>query len=160
MAREKTPATPAIRMLRARNVDFSVHHFAYEVKGGTAASARKLGVDEHCVIKTLIMEDEMKNPLIVLMHGDLQVSAKGLARVVGVKSVTPCTSETAHKHTGYQVGGISPFGVRRVMPVYMEKTILAFPRIYIDGGKQGLAVCLDPRVVVCLLKPILVQVGI
>jgi Cys-tRNA(Pro) deacylase len=160
MAKEKSPVTPAVRALRAAGVEFADHLYAYEEKGGTAASARELGVDEHCVVKTLVMEDERKTPLLVLMHGDRQVSVRELARTIGAKSVLPCTPETAQKHTGYLVGGTSPFGTRRSMPVYMEETILGLPRIYINGGKRGYLVGLEPREVVRLLKPVLVRVGI
>ncbi len=160
MSKEKTPVTPAVRALRAAGVEFTDHPYDYEEKGGTAVSARELGVDEHCVIKTLIMEDERKNPLIVLMHGDRQVSTKELARLIGVKGVTPCTPETALKHSGYLVGGTSPFGTRKGMPVYMEETIMELPRVYINGGKRGYLVGLDPRDVVRMLKPVLVKVGI
>ncbi len=160
MAKEKTPITPAVRTLRAANVPFTDHLYAYEEKGGTAVSARELGVDEHCVIKTLIMEDDGKQPLIVLMHGDRQVSTKELARLLGVKTVTPCTPDTANRHSGYLVGGTSPFGTRKAMPIYMEETILELPRIYINGGKRGYLVGLDPRDVVRLLKPALVRIGI
>ncbi len=160
MAKEKTPVTPAVRVLRAAKTPFTDHLYAYEEKGGTAVSARELGVDEHCVIKTLIMEDDGKHPLIVLMHGDRQVSTKELARLIGVKTVTPCTPDTANRHSGYLVGGTSPFGTRRAMPVYMEETILELPRIYINGGKRGYLVGLDPKDVVRLLKPVLVRVGI
>ncbi len=160
MAKDKTPVTPAVRMLRAAGVSFTEHPYAYEEKGGTAVSARELGVDEHAVVKTLIMEDERKLPLIVLMHGDRQVSTKELARVMGVKGVVPCTPETAFRHSGYQVGGTSPFGSRKQMPVYLEESILELPRIYINGGKRGFLVGIDPREVVRLLKPTLVRVGI
>jgi Cys-tRNA(Pro) deacylase len=160
MSKEKTPVTPAVRALRAAGVNFTDHPYAYEEKGGTAVSARELGVDEHCVVKTLIMEDERKNPCIVLMHGDRQVSTKELARLMGVKSVTPCTPEMALKHSGYLVGGTSPFGTRTSMPVYMEETILGLPKIYINGGKRGYLVGIAPREVVRLLKPVLVTVGI
>ena len=160
MTKSKTPVTPAVRVLRAAKVEFTDHLYTYEEKGGTAVSARELGVDEHAVVKTLVMEDERKKPLIVLMHGDRQVSEKQLARVVGVKTVTPCTPETAHKHTGYLVGGTSPFGTRTTMPVYMEETILDLPRIYINGGKRGYLVGIDPQEMMRLLKPVLVRVGI
>jgi Cys-tRNA(Pro) deacylase len=160
MAKEKAPVTPAVRALRAAKIPFTDHLYAYEEKGGTTVSARELGVDEHCVIKTLIMEDDEKRPLIVLMHGDLQVSTKELARLIGVKTVTPCTPDTANRHSGYLVGGTSPFGTRKAMPVYMEETIPELPRIYINGGKRGYLVGLDPRDVVRLLKPVLVRVGI
>jgi Cys-tRNA(Pro) deacylase len=125
MAKEKTPVTPAVRQLRAEKVAFTDHPYTYEEKGGTSVSARELGVDEHCVIKTLVMEDERKEPLIVLMHGDMQVSTKELARIIGVKQITPCTPDSAQKHTGYMVGGTSPFGTRRSMTVYMEASLSA-----------------------------------
>ncbi len=160
MAKEKAPVTPAVRALRSAKIPFTDHLYAYEEKGGTAVSARELGVDKHCVIKTLIMEDDGKQPLIVLMHGDRQVSTKELARLMGMKAVTPCTPDTANRHSGYLVGGTSPFGTRKAMPVYMEETILELPRIYINGGKRGYLVGLDPRDVVRLLKPVLVRVGI
>jgi Cys-tRNA(Pro) deacylase len=160
MSKDKTPVTPAVRALRAAGVNFTEHPYAYEEKGGTAVSARELGVDEHAVVKTLVMEDERKNPLVVLMHGDRQVSTRELARIIGVKNVGPCAPETALKHSGYQVGGTSPFGTRKVMPVYLEETILDLPRIYINGGKRGFLVGIDPRELVRLLKPVLVRVGI
>jgi Cys-tRNA(Pro) deacylase len=160
MAKEKTPVTPAVRTLRAAGVQFTDHLYAYEEKGGTAVSARELGVDEHCVVKTLIMEDDKKNPFIVLMHGDRQVSTKELARVIGARAVTPCTPETAQRHSGYMVGGTSPFGTRKEMPVYLEETIPGLPKIFINGGKRGYLVGLDPKEVVRLLKPALVKVGI
>ena len=160
MSKEKSPVTPAIRALRGAGVAFTEHHYKYEEKGGTAVSARELGVDEHAVVKTLIMEDERKNPLIVLMHGDRQVSTKELARVIAIRSVAPCALETANRHSGYLVGGTSPFGTRKAMPVYMEESILDLPRIYINGGKRGFLVGIDPKDVVKLLKPELVKVGI
>lgn len=160
MAREKPPITPAIRMLRAEKVAFTDHLYAYEEKGGTAVSARELGVDEHCVIKTLVMEDENRSPLIVLMHGDLQVSTRELARSAGVKQISPCSPETARKHTGYLVGGTSPFGTRRSMPVFMEEGIAGLEKIYINGGKRGYLVEMAPRDLIRVLKPITVNVGI
>lgn len=160
MAKDKTPVTPAVRQLRAENVNFSDHPYPYEEKGGTAVSARELGVDEHCVIKTLVMEDECKQPLIVLMHGDRQVSTKELARIMGVKQVCPCTPESAHKYTGYMVGGTSPFGTRRTMPIYMEAGISTLERIYINGGKRGYLVSMTPAELSRVLQPILVTVGI
>jgi Cys-tRNA(Pro) deacylase len=159
MAKDKTPVTPAIRQLRAAGVSFTDHLYEYEEKGGTAVSARSLDVDEHSVVKTLIMEDDGKEPLVVLMHGDKQVSTKELARVIGVKTISPCTPETAHRHTGYMVGGTSPFGTRKTLPVYMERTILELPRIYINGGKRGYLVGLDPQDAVRLLRPALVTVA-
>lgn len=160
MAKETFPVTPAIRALRAAKVDFTEALYAYEEHGGTAASARELGVDEHRVIKTLIMEDEKKNPLIVLMHGDMEVSTKELARFLKVKTISPCTPETANKHTGYLVGGTSPFGTRKTMPVYMEATIMDLPQILINGGKRGFLVVMNPRDAAAILKPTLVRVGI
>jgi Cys-tRNA(Pro) deacylase len=160
MARDKLPVTPAIRLLRQEQVAFTANPYAYEEKGGTAVSARELGVDEHAVIKTLIMEDDRSTPLIVLMHGDRQVSTRELARVIGVKTVVPCAPAVADRHSGYQVGGTSPFGTRKPMPVYLEETILELPKIYINGGKRGFLIGLDPREVVRLLRPTLVKVGI
>jgi Cys-tRNA(Pro) deacylase len=160
MAKDKAPVTPAVRQLRAEKVAFSDHPYNYEEKGGTAVSARELGVDEHCVIKTLVMEDEHKRPLIVLMHGDLQVSTKELARFIGVRQITPCSPEMAQKHTGYQVGGTSPFGTRHPMTVYMEAGISALERIYINGGKRGYLVSMPPAELLRVLQPIPVSVGI
>ena len=160
MAKEKPPVTPAVRVLRAAGVIFTDHLYTYEEKGGTAVSARELGVDEHCVIKTLIMEDDAREPLVVLMHGDRQVSTRELARQIGARSVSPCMPETAQKHSGYLVGGTSPFGTRRSMPVYLEETILDLPAIYLNGGKRGYLVGMDPRQLVTLLKPVMVRVGI
>lgn len=160
MAREKMPVTPAVRQLRAAGVQFTEHLYDYEDKGGTAVSARELGVDEHTVVKTLIMEDERKNPLVVLMHGDCQVSTKELARLMGVKLVSPCAPEVANRHSGYLVGGTSPFGTRKPLPVYLEESILRLPRIYLNGGKRGFLLGIDPREVVRLLKPVVVTVAI
>lgn len=160
MAKEKTPVTAAVRHLRAEKVTFRDHLYAYEEKGGTAASSRELGVDEHAVIKTLVMEDENRKPLIVLMHGDLQVSTKELARVLGVKQVSPCSADVAQKQSGYLVGGTSPFGTRHQMPVYMEDSIATLSKIYINGGKRGYLVEIDPAELVRVLKPRLVTVGI
>ena len=160
MAKVKSPVTAAIRVLRQAGVPFGEHPYTYEDKGGTAVSARELGVDERSVVKTLIMEDEGKAPLVVLMHGDLQVSTKELARAIGVKSVTPCNPETAQRHSGYLVGGTSPFGTRKQMPVYVEETILELPLVYINGGSRGFLVSIPPRELVRVLKPVLVNVGI
>jgi Cys-tRNA(Pro) deacylase len=160
MAKLKTPMTPAIRLLKQRKVVFTSHLYDYEDKGGTAVSARELGIDEHQVIKTLIMEDESRTPLVILMHGDKEVSTKQLARIVGCKSVLPCPPDRADKNSGYQVGGTSPFATRQQMPVYMEKTILQLDRIYLNGGKRGFLVGLSPQVVVEVLHPTLVQVAI
>ena len=160
MGKDKTPVTAAVRTLRAAGISFTEHSYAYEERGGTAVSSRELGVDEHAVVKTLVMEDERKNPMIVLMHGDRQVSAKELARVIGVKTVVPCSPETALKHSGYQVGGTSPFGTRKIMPVYLEETILGLQKIYLNGGKRGFLVGLDPRELVRLLSPVPVRVAV
>lgn len=137
MGKEKLPSTPAVRALRAGGVGFTEHPYTYEDKGGTAVCARELRVDEHSVIKTLVMEDDAKRPIIVLMHGDEEVSTKELARHLGVKRVAPCTPDAAARHTGYMVGGISPFGTKKTMPVYMEETIAGLDKIYINGGRRG-----------------------
>jgi Cys-tRNA(Pro) deacylase len=159
MTKEKLPITSAIRQLRAAGVSFTDHLYEYEEKGGTAVSARSLNVDEYSVVKTLIMEDDAKQPLVVLMHGDKQVSTKALARTLGVKTISPCTPEVANRHTGYMVGGTSPFGLRKTMPIYMERTILELSRIYINGGRRGYLVGLDPADAVRLLQPVLVSVA-
>jgi Cys-tRNA(Pro) deacylase len=153
-------ATPAIHFLRQHKVPFTEHPYRYEDRGGTAVSSRELGVDEHIVIKTLVMEDERKQPLIVLMHGDRDVSTKNLARQIGCKTVTPCDPEVAQKHTGYLVGGTSPFGTRRQMPVYLERSIAALDRIYINGGKRGYVIALTPADLVRVLAPTLVEAGL
>ncbi len=158
MSQDKTPVTAAIRMLRQHKAVFSDHLYAYEEKGGTAVSARELGVDEHAVIKTLVMEDETKRPLIVLMHGDREVSTKNLARHIGVKTISPCVPDIANKHSGYMVGGTSPFGTRKAMPVYMQASIAALEKIYINGGKRGYLVGVAPQTVIDILKPELVEV--
>lgn len=158
--KEKPPMTLAIRALQDAGVSFQSHLFTYEEKGGTAVSSRELGVPEHHVIKTLIMENDNKEPLIVLMHGDLQVSTKQLARDLGAKTISPCKPEVADRHSGYQVGGTSPFGTRKKMPVYMEKTILDLKTIYLNGGKRGYLVSLSPLDVQRMLQPQLVSVGV
>jgi len=160
MSKDKAPATTAVRELRANKVEFTDHLYEYEEKGGTAISARELGVPEHAVVKTLVMEDDARNPLIVLMHGDLKVSTKELARIIGVKTVAPCNPDTANRHSGYMVGGTSPFGTRKKMPVYMEETILELQTIYINGGRRGYLVGIAPKEVVRVLAPKLVKVGI
>jgi len=157
MAQDKNPTTMAVRVLREHDVPFTHHPYEYEERGGTEVSARELGVHEHAVIKTLIMEDEKKQPLVVLMHGDREVSTKNLARQLGVKSIVPCAPAVADRHSGYQVGGTSPFGTRRVMPVYMERTIADLPRIYINGGRRGYLVGLAPADAIRVLSPILVD---
>ena len=152
--------TNAIRVLRENKADFILRPYNYEEKGGTAVSARELGVDEHLVIKTLVMEDDNRKPLIILMHGDKQVSTKALARVLGVKSINPCEPATAAKHTGYVVGGTSPFGTRKTVPVYVERTILDLRKIYINAGKKGLLAEMAPSELVRVLKPMPVEVAI
>jgi len=160
LGREKMPVTAAVRALRAAGVVYTEHPYNYEEKGGTAVSARELGVDEHCVVKTLVMEDDRKRPLVVLMHGDRQVSTKELARAIGARAVAPCSPETASRHSGYVVGGTSPFGTRHAMPVYMEETILELPKIYINGGRRGFLVGMSPWEVVRILSPVPVRVAI
>lgn len=150
--------TAALRVLEAAKCSFEICRYKYVDKGGTRASSQALGVDEHSVIKTLIFETDKREPLIVLMHGDQQVSAKGLARHIGVKSVAPCTPDTAQKHSGYQVGGTSPFGTRKPMPLYMQQSIAELECIYINGGKRGLLVKLPPRALMQELKPELVDI--
>lgn len=157
MSEIKYPLTPAIEFLRENNVEFEPYVFSYEEKGGTAVSSRELGVSEHSIIKTLIMETETKDPLIVLMHGDRQVSTKDLARAIGVKSIVPCHPDVANGHSGYQVGGTSPFATRQKMPVYLQKTILDLDKIFINGGGKGFLVRLDPREIQRVLNTVLVD---
>ncbi|QOL51439.1 Cys-tRNA(Pro) deacylase [Massilia litorea] len=154
--KEHVSETPATSFLRKHAVAFSEHPYAYEEHGGTAVSARALGVPEHDVVKTLVMQDEAARPLIVLMHGDCKVSTKNLARAIGCKSVEPCKPEVAQRHSGYLVGGTSPFGIRKAMPVYVEESILALEKIYINGGRRGYLVGIAPRVLVEVLgaKPV------
>ncbi|MBW7925354.1 MAG: aminoacyl-tRNA deacylase, partial [Burkholderiaceae bacterium] len=148
MSRSETPAT---QFLRRNGVAFGEHRYDYVEHGGTAESARQLGVDEHAVVKTLVMQDEAARPLIVLMHGDRKVSTKNLARQAGRKSIEPCAPEAAQRHSGYPVGGTSPFATRKAMPVYVDAPVLALPRIWINGGRRGFLVSLEPRVLVDLL---------
>ncbi|TIC83456.1 Cys-tRNA(Pro) deacylase [Crenobacter intestini] len=157
MAKDKLPVTQAVRMLREHQVDFSGHLYKYEDKGGTRVSSRELGIDEHACIKTLIMEDDAHQPLIVLMHGDREVATGLLARQIGAKKVTPCDPKTADRHSGYQVGGTSPFGTRHPMPVYLQASVAELPRIWINGGKRGFLVGLAPSELIRVLKPILVD---
>ena len=156
---DNVPTTPAIRVLREHGVAFTGHSYAYEERGGTAVSARELGVPEHAIIKTLVMEDDARHPLIVLMHGDREVSTKSLARFLGVKTITPCDPAIADRHSGYQVGGTSPFGTRRKMPVFMQQTIVDVPRVYINGGRRGYLVGLAPADIVRVLAPTLVDIA-
>jgi Cys-tRNA(Pro) deacylase len=159
MKASKVPVTQAIRVLRTAKVAFEDHPYTYIDGGGTAQFAREHGIDEHLVVKTLIMEDERGNPMIVLMHGDRQVSTQALARAIGVKRIQPCVPAIADKHSGYQVGGTSPFGTRRAMPVYCESGIAALPRIYINGGKRGYIISLATADALALLKPTLVEMA-
>jgi Cys-tRNA(Pro) deacylase len=154
------PVTMAVRTLRRHGVEFTPHLYPWEPRGGTAASAAHLGVDEHRVIKTLIFEDEAGKPLCILMHGDREVSARNLARQTGRKSVAPCAPEVADRHSGYQVGGTSPFGLRRAMPIYWEKSIGALPHIYINGGARGFLVGIAPADLERVLGPTGVDVAI
>src|SRR5580765_2797121 len=148
--------TPATQFLRRHGVTFGEHPYDYVEHGGTEESARQLGVDEHHVVKTLVMEDEHAKPLIVLMHGDRTVSTKNLARQIGAKRIEPCKPEVANRHSGYLIGGTSPFGTKKAMPVYIEESILALPKILINGGRRGYLVGIDPQVCVRLLdaKPV------
>jgi Cys-tRNA(Pro) deacylase len=155
----KVPVTSATRVLTAKGVAYTPHLYRYEEHGGTRVSARELGVDEHAVVKTLVMEDERGTPLVVLMHGDREVSTKALARQLGVKTIRICAPDVATKHSGYLVGGTSPFGTRKPMRVCMERTILDLPRMYVNGGHRGFLVCLDPNDAAAVLDPTLVDVG-
>lgn len=142
--KDRVSETPATQWLRKHGVTFSEHPYDYEEHGGTSVSSRKLGVDEHHVVKTLIMQDEKAQPLVVLMHGDCKVSTKNLARQIGCKSVEPCKPEVANRHSGFLIGGTSPFGTRKAMPVYVEESILSLNRIYINGGRRGFLVGIAP----------------
>lgn len=160
MSNERVPSTPAVLALRAAKIEFTPHFYTYEEKGGTAVSARELGVDEHAVVKTLVMADDKGAPLIVLMHGDKQVSTKALARLIDVKTVTPCAPDVAQRHSGYRVGGTSPFGTRKKIPVYVQRSVLDLPAIYINGGSRGFLVRIAPRVLIEVLAARPVEVAI
>ena len=149
--------TPAIAWLRAQGVPFTEHPYDYVEHGGTDESSRQLGVDNHAVVKTLVMQDEHAQPLIVLMHGDRQVSTKNLARAIGAKTVEPCKPEVAQRHSGYQVGGTSPFGLRKPLPVYVQDTVLVLPRIFINGGRRGYLVGITPAVLQSPLQAVPVK---
>jgi Cys-tRNA(Pro) deacylase len=155
-----SPSTAAALFLRAQGVSFTEHAYRYEERGGTAVAARELGVPEHAVVKTLVMEDDGRAPLIVLMHGDREVSTKQLARQIGARAVAPCRPEVAARHTGYLVGGTSPFATRKPLPVYVERTILDLPAIYINGGSRGFLLGVAPADVVRVLHATLVDVAI
>jgi Cys-tRNA(Pro) deacylase len=153
------PETPATRFLRQHRIAFSSHLYDYEEHGGTRVSARELNVSEHAVVKTLIMEDEHAHPMVVLMHGDRKVSTKELAREIGCKKVEACKPDVANRHSGYLIGGTSPFGTRKQMPVYMERTILDLPLVYINGGRRGFLVGIHAHDLLRALHPKLVEVG-
>ena len=150
---EHAPETQATKFLKSQKIAFSTHLYAYEEHGGTKVSARELNIDEHAVVKTLIFEDENAKPLIVLMHGDCKVSTKELARQIGCKKVEPCKPEVANRHTGYLVGGTSPFGTKKQMPIYIEKSILDLPLILINGGRRGFLVGVHPHDILRSLNP-------
>ncbi len=152
--------TPATAFLKAKGIAFSEHEYGYVEHGGTEVPARALGVPEHHIVKTLVMEDESRKPLLVLMHGDRKVSTKNLARQAGRKSIEPCKPEVAQRHTGYQVGGTSPFGTRKLVPIYAERSILEVPEIYITGGRRGLLVKLRSAELARALAPTLVDVAL
>jgi Cys-tRNA(Pro) deacylase len=160
MSKGDYPMTPAVRMLRDHKVSYAPHLYDYQEHGGTSRSASELDVNEHAVVKTLVMETDKREPLIILMHGDREVSTKELARAIGAKTVAPCKPNVAQKHTGYMVGGTSPFGTRKRLPVYAERTIFDLPTIYINGGKRGFLVSLDPQVLKTLLPVTEVAVAI
>jgi Cys-tRNA(Pro) deacylase len=160
LAKADYPITPAIRTLREKGAQFTPHLYAYEEHGGTRHSAEALNVPEHRVIKTIVMETDARSPLIVLMHGDMEVSTKQLARLLGVKQVQPCSPETAQKHTGYMVGGTSPFGTRKGLPVYAESSIFELPRIFINGGKRGFLVEIEPIILKRALSITEIEAGI
>ncbi|MCF8033330.1 MAG: aminoacyl-tRNA deacylase [Desulfarculaceae bacterium] len=160
MPKKKIPSTPALHALKGAGVDFIPRLYDYVDHGGTGEAARQLGADEHAVVKTLVMAGPDKAPFLVLMHGDKEVSTKALARQLGIKEVNPCPERDAQRHTGYQVGGISPFGIRKPLPVYVEKGILALPRLLINGGKRGLLLEITPSVLEEILSPTPVEAAI
>jgi len=154
------PETPATRFLKQHGVRYSTHLYEYEAHGGTKVSSARLNVDEHAVVKTLVMEDENAVPLIVLMHGDRKVSTKELARQIGRKRVEPCAPETANRHSGYLVGGTSPFGLRKPLPVFMEGSIADLAIVYINGGRRGFLVGLSPHEILRVLRPRLINAAL
>jgi Cys-tRNA(Pro) deacylase len=156
----KTPSTSATRLLRELKIPYSEHLYPYEEHGGTEVAARSLGVDEHAVVKTLVLEDEAGKPLIVLMHGDRDVSTKALARQIGRKTVQLCKPEVANRHSGYQVGGTSPFGTKKAMPVFVERTILALDRVFINGGSRGFLLEILPADLARVLRPVEVDAAL
>jgi Cys-tRNA(Pro) deacylase len=160
MTKERIPGTPAILAMKQNGLAFTLRPYRYEEHGGTRVSAQELGVDEHLVIKTLVMEDERGVPLIILMNGDRQVSTKALARVLGVKTITPCDPRIAEKHTGYRVGGTSPFGTKKPLRTFIEEGIADLPRILINAGSRGLLAEMSPAELIRILKPVMVKVAI
>ncbi len=160
MTKERIPSTPAIRVLRKSGISFTPRTYKYEDRGGTKVAARELKCDEYQMVKTLVMEDINHEPFIILMHGDMEVSTKELARAIGTKAVIPCDPHTAQKHTGYLVGGTSPFGTRKNIPIYMEESIAALSTLLINAGRRGLLVEMQPAQLVRILAPVPVKVGI
>jgi len=160
MAKKKTSSSPVTRLLQQHGASFSVHEYKYTPNGGTACSSKELGVEEHQVIKTLVMEDEKQSPCIILMHGDCNVSTKELARNIGCKTIAPCKPEVAQRHTGYMVGGTSPFATRKELPLYAETSIMKLDQIYINAGRRGLLVCITPQALESILRPTMVQVAV
>jgi len=160
MAKEKFPGTQAIRILKKHAANYTLHPYRYEEKGGTGGAAEALNVEEYQVIKTLVMEDDKKEPLLMLMHGNRQVSTKALARALKVKMVQPCEPQMAYRHTGYFVGGMSPFGIKKELKVYIEATIMDLPRIYINAGRKGLLAEMSPKDLIKILDPIPVNVAV
>lgn len=160
MSQDKAPVTAAVRVLRQHRVAYTEHLYDYVEHGGTAESSRQLGVTEHEVVKTLVMQDENRQPLIVLMHGDRQVSTRNLARQTGRKHIEPCAPEVANRHSGYMVGGTSPLGTKKPIPVFVERSVLELERIYLNGGKRGFLIGLDPKALLPILNPVAVDVAI
>jgi Cys-tRNA(Pro) deacylase len=160
VTKEKFHTTQAIRRLKEHGVDFHLHPYKYEEGGGTTVAARELQIDKHLAIKTLVMEDEKGDPFLVLMHGDKKVSTKALARILGVKTVRPCDPHVAYKHTGYVVGGTSPFGTRKLLKVYTEASIMDLPKIYINAGRRGLLAEISPQDLERILRPTSVSIAI
>lgn len=158
--KEHISQTPATQLLKQRGIVFSEHPYAYEEHGGTTVSARELGIDEHAVIKTLVMQDDAARPLIVLMHGDRKVSTKNLARQTGHKSIEPCKPDVAQRHSGYLVGGTSPFATKKTMPVYVEDSIFSLDKIYINGGRRGYLIGIAPQVLITMVAAIAVHCAI
>lgn len=160
MASARIPVTPAILLMKKNGMAFTLRPYRYEEHGGTRVSARELGVDEHLVIKTLVMEDDRGEPMMILMHGDREVSTKSLARFLGVKAVSPCSPQAAQKHTGYRVGGTSPFGTKKALRIFMEEGIAGLPRILINAGSRGLLAEMSPTELIRVLNPVAVKVAI